>query len=62
MGGPIDIERKGWEPVIHDHGRDLLVTKVRCTYLSDSDRGDFRCRCAVDSSNFSGYLDSQLLC
>ena len=33
------------EGVDHDH----LVTKVRCEDLPDSDRGDFRCRRAVDS-------------
>ena len=32
---------------------DHLVTKVRCKDLPDSDRGDFRCRCAVDSSSYS---------
>ena len=31
---------------------DHLVTKVRCKDLPDSDRGDFSCRCAVDSSSF----------
>ena len=31
---------------------DHLVTKVRCNDLPDSDRGDFRCRRAVDSSSF----------
>ena len=30
---------------------DHLVTKVRCKDLPDSDRGDFRCRHAVDSSS-----------
>ena len=30
---------------------DHLVTKVRCKDLPDSDRGDFSCRCAVDSSS-----------
>ena len=30
---------------------DHLVTKVRCNDLPDSDRGDFRCRRAVDSSS-----------
>ena len=30
---------------------DDLVTKVRCKDLLDSDRGDFRCRRAVDSSS-----------
>ena len=33
-------------------GLDHLVTKVRCKYLPDSDRGDFSCRRAVDSSSF----------
>ena len=32
-------------------GLDHLVTKVRCKYLPDSDRGDFSCRRAVDSSS-----------
>ena len=50
MGGLTDIEQKGWE-VIHDHERDHLVIKVRCKYLPDSDRGDFRCWHAVDSSS-----------
>ena len=30
---------------------DHLVTKVKCKDLPDSDRGDFRCRRAVDSSS-----------
>ena len=30
---------------------DHLVTKVRCKDLPDSDRGDFSCRRAVDSSS-----------
>ena len=30
---------------------DHLVTKVRCKDLPDSDRGDFRCRRAVNSSS-----------
>ena len=30
---------------------DHLVTKVRCKDLPDSDRGDFRCRRAVDLSS-----------
>ena len=32
---------------------DHLVTKVRCNDLPDIDRGDFKCRCAVDSSSYS---------
>ena len=45
MGGLIDIEQNKYELVIHDHDHDcdLLVTKVRCNNLPDSDRGDFRC-------------------
>ena len=39
-----------WQQVIHDHDHDHLVTRVRCMDLSDSDRGDFSCRHAVDSS------------
>ena len=35
---------------------DHLVTKVRCKDLPDSDRGDFRCRRAVDSSSWSDWL------
>ena len=47
IGGPIDNEQSG---VIHDHDRDLFVTKMRCKELPDCDQGDFRCRRAVDSS------------
>ena len=36
---------------------DHLVTKVKCKDLPDSDRGDFRCRRAVDSSSlFLSFL------
>ena len=38
-------------PMDHDH--DNVVTKVRCKDLLDSDRGDFRCRRAVDSFHCS---------
>ena len=51
MGGPIDIAQRGWQQVIHDHDHDHLVIKVRCMDLPDSDRGDFSCRRAVDSSS-----------
>ena len=37
--------------VIYD--LDHLETKVRCKDLPDSDRGDFRCRRAVDSSSLN---------
>ena len=51
MGGPINIEQKGCESVIHDYDHDLLVTKVRCNDLLDSDQGDLRCQCAINSSS-----------
>ena len=35
-----------------DHDHDHLVIKVRCVDLPDSDRGDFSCRRAVNSSSF----------
>ena len=35
---------------------DHLVTKVRGKDLPDSDRGDFRCRRAVDSSSLNDYI------
>ena len=54
MGGLIDIE-KGYESTIHDHDCDLFATKVRCKDLLDSDRGEFRCRRAVDASSFCNY-------
>ena len=37
-------------------GHDHLVTKVRCMDLPDSDRGDFSCRHAVDSSSFLTWI------
>ena len=54
--GSIDIEQKG---LIHDHDRDILVTKMRCKDLPDSDRGDFRCRRVVDWS--SDYVKASFL-
>ena len=48
IGGPIDIKQKG---VIHDRDHDLLVTKMRCKDLPDSDQGDLRCRRSADSSS-----------
>ena len=39
---------------------DYLVTKVRCKDLPDSDRGDFSCRRAVDSSSCCGCLGSSV--
>ena len=43
--------RKGGGRSSLNHGRDHLVTKVRCMDLPDSDRGDFSCRRAVDLSS-----------
>ena len=40
---------------------DHLVTKVRCKDLPDSDRCDFRCRRAVDSSSSRKSLKRQCL-
>ena len=40
--------------VICDLGH--LVTKVRCKDLPDDDWGDFRCRCAVDSSSYLSVM------
>ena len=51
IAGPTDIKQKG--SFYENHGRDLLVTKMRCKDLLDSDYGDFRCRRAVDSSSWS---------
>ena len=42
--------------VIYD--LDHLVTKVRCKDLPDSDRGDFSCRRAVDSSSLFGSFEN----
>ena len=51
MEGLIDIEQKGWRSVIYDNDHDLLMTEVKCKDLPDSDWGDFRCWCAVESSS-----------
>ena len=51
IAGLMDIKQTGWESVIHDHGRDLLVTKMRCKDHLDSDRGDLRCWRVFHSSN-----------
>ena len=60
LGHDLDLEfsrsnQKGCKLVIHDHDRDILVTKVRSKDLPDSDWGDFRCRHAVDSSSYFMY-------
>ena len=47
-GGLIDMERKGYESIIHDHDHDLWVTMVGWVDVSYSDWGDFRRRRAVD--------------
>ena len=53
VGGPIDIEQKGWESVIHDRDHDLLVSKVSYKDLPDSDQDGLRCRRSADSSRCS---------
>ena len=52
MRGLIDIEYLRCESVIHDYDHDLMVTKVRCKELQDSDWGNFRCRRDAGSSSF----------
>ena len=49
MEGLIDLERKGWESIIHDHGRGLWVNMVGRVGVRDSDRGVFRRRRTVDT-------------
>ena len=51
MVGPIEIEQRGRESIIHDH--DLLVINVSCEDVPDIYQGDFRCRRAVDSSSWT---------
>ena len=46
MGGAIDIEQRGGSRSF------MTMTKVTCKDLPDSDRGNFRCRHAVDSSSY----------
>ena len=50
IGGPVDIEQSR---IIHDYDCDLLVANMRCKDLPDSDRGEFRCQTAVDSSSLN---------
>ena len=52
-GALIDMERKGWESIIHGQDRDLWVTMVEWVDVPYSDWGDFRRWCAVviSSSN-----------
>ena len=38
---------------IHDHGIDLFVTMVGWVDVPDSDKGDFKRRCAVDIPSFT---------
>ena len=53
MWGLIDMERKGYELIIHDHEcSDLWVTMVGWVDVLDSYRGDFRRRRAVDISSW----------
>ena len=45
--GWLTLEKKGYQSVIYGHERDLLVTKVRCNDLLDSDRGDLLACCRL---------------
>ena len=51
VGALIDMERKGFESIIHDHDCDLWVTMVGWMNVPYSDWGDFRRRRAVDISS-----------
>ena len=44
---------------IHDDDSDFFVTMVVCVDVLDSERGDFRCRLAVDTSSFNGTFASK---
>ena len=58
MGRPIDMEWKGCELIIHDHGIDFCVTMVQWVDVSNIDRGDIRRRRAVNTSTlFYGLND-----
>ena len=52
----LTLDKRGCKSVSHGHDSDLLVTKVRLKDLADSDRVDFRCRCAIDSSSLLRLL------
>ena len=49
MGELIDTEQKGWRSVIYDNDPYLLMTEVKGKDLLDSDWGDVRRPCDVDS-------------
>ena len=55
MGGPIDMEQKAFESIIHDHDWDLCLTMLGYVDVWDSDWGDFRHQCAIDISSFAQY-------
>ena len=52
MGGLIDVKRKGYELIIHDHDCDLWVTMVGWVDVPDSDWGDFKRQRAIDISSY----------
>ena len=54
--GRLTLHKGGGSRPFTYHDHDHLVTKVRCMDLPDSDRGDFSCRRAVDSSSFFNDL------
>ena len=52
MGGPIGMERRKCNTIIHDHNADICVTILGCVDVWESDRGDFRRRHVFDISSF----------
>ena len=56
MGGPIGMEQKGCESIIHDHGRDLWATMVGSVDVQHGEWGDFRRRRAIDISSSVCFL------
>ena len=51
MGGPIDLEQKRFESIIHDHDHEPWVTMVGWVDVSGSDWGDFRRQRAIGISS-----------
>ena len=56
--GVIDMDRKGWESIIHDHDCDLWVTMMGWVDVPYSDWGDFKRRRAIDISSYLCWFDN----
>ena len=52
MGGPIDMEQKWCELIIHGHDHDLCVTMVQWVNVLNSERGDYKHQHAIEMSSF----------